>query len=422
MLILLGSFAIFMIIKMPIGFCMFISSLFYMFANGMDPSLAVQRMAAGIDSFPLLAVPGFILAGNIMNNGGVTERIFGFARKLVGHFTGGLGHANILASVIFAGMSGSAVADAGGLGAIELKAMKDAGYPEDFSLAITGASSIVGPIIPPSIPAVIFGVTAGVSVGRLFAGGFLPGLLLAVALAGLVYAQSKKRGYPKDKRATMKELWDSFRSAFFPILTPAIIIGGILAGIFTPTEAAIIAVVYATVLSIVYRSVDLKELLGMLKATFETTLTVFFIISSANLFGYVLTIAQVPQMAASAFIATFTNKFLALLMINVFLIIVGCFMESTAAIMILVPIFLPAMEALGVDPVHFGIIMILNLMVGLCTPPVGMVLYVLSSVSSVPFEKIAKAVLPYVIVSFIVTFIVTYVPWLVTFVPNLIYG
>lgn len=420
--ILFGSFIFLLIIKMPIGFCLFISSFIYMMANGMSPNLAIQRIAAGVDSFPLLAVPGFILAGAVMNNGGITQRIFGFARKIVGHFPGGLGQANILASVIFAGMSGSAVADAGGLGAIELKAMKDAGYPDDFSLAITGASSIVGPIIPPSIPAVIFGVTAGVSVGRLFAGGFVPGMILAVALASLVIYQSKKRGYPQDKRATFGELWRAFKSAFFPLLTPVLIIGGIIGGVCTPTEASILAVTYAVILSFYYRSITFRDLLGMLKSTFETTLTIFVIISSANLFGYVLTVAQVPQAAAALFVATFTSKWMALFAINIFLIIVGCFMESTAATMILVPIFLPAMEALGVDPVHFGIVFILNLMVGLTTPPVGMVLYVLSTVSGVPFEKIAKAIWPYVIVSFFVTFLITFVPVLVTWLPNMLYG
>lgn len=422
MLALLGSFLLLLVIKMPIGFCLFISSLIFMAVNGMSPNLAIQRIAAGVDSFPLLAVPGFILAGAVMNNGGITNRIFWFARKLVGHFTGGLAHANILASVIFAGMSGSAVADAGGLGAIELKAMKDAGFDEDFSLAVTGASSIVGPIIPPSIPAVIYGVTAGVSIGRLFAGGFIPGLILAVALAVLVYFQSKKRGYPKDKRASLRELWDAFKSAFFPLLTPILIIGGIIGGICTPTEASIMAVAYAVILSFIYRSITFKDLFYMLKTTFETTLTVFFIISSANLFGYVLTVAQVPQQAAALFISVFTNKWVALFAINIFLIIVGCFMESTAATMILVPIFLPALTALGVDPVHFGIILILNLMVGLTTPPVGMVLYVLSTVSQVPFEKIAKAIWPYVLVSFVVTFIITYAEPLVLVLPNLLYG
>jgi tripartite ATP-independent transporter DctM subunit len=422
MLALLGSFLLLLIIKMPIGFCLFVSSLFFMITNGISPNLAIQRIAAGIDNFTLLAVPGFILAGAVMNNGGITQRIFWFARKLVGHFTGGLAHSNILASVIFAGMSGSAVADAGGLGAIELKAMKDAGFDEDFSLAVTGASSIVGPIIPPSIPAVIYGVTAGVSIGRLFAGGFIPGLLLAGALSTLVYVQSKKRGYPKDNPATLPELWQAFKHAFFPLLTPVLIIGGILGGICTPTEASIMAVAYAVLLSFIYKSITIFDLFHMLKSTFETTLTVLFIISSANLFGYVLTVAQVPQQAAALFVSIFTSKWIALFAVNLFFILVGCFMESTAAIMILVPIFLPAMSALGVDPVHLGIILILNLMIGLTTPPVGMVLYVLSTVSKVPFEKIAKAIFPYVIVSFLVTFIITYAEPLVLFLPNLFYS
>jgi tripartite ATP-independent transporter DctM subunit len=228
MIVLFGTFILLILIKMPIAFTLFISSIVYMLVNDMSVTLAIQRIAAGPDSFPLLAVPGFILAGAIMNTGGVTQRIFGFASKCLGHLPGGLGHANILASIIFAGMSGSAIADAGGLGAVELKAMKDAGYDEDFSLAVTGASSTIGPIIPPSIPAVLYGVTAGVSIGRLFAGGFIPGFIMGGALSVFVHFYGKRKGYARTKKASFKELWDSLVAAFFPLITPLIIVGGIV--------------------------------------------------------------------------------------------------------------------------------------------------------------------------------------------------
>ena len=409
-------FAIFL--KVPIAYCLLIGSMYFMIANGVPLEMAVQRLAIGVDSFPLIAVPFFILAGSIMNTGGITNKIFSFADHLVGHMTGGLGHANILASVIFSGMSGAAIADAGGLGAIELKAMKDAGYDEDFSLAITGASSIIGPIIPPSIPAVIFAVTGGVSTGRLFAAGVLPGLLMAGALAIMVHFACRKAKYKKKKRATLREIWLAFKDAFFALFSPVIILGGIITGIFTPTEAAIIAVFYSIAVGFYYKSLKWRDIPLMIKETLDITVAVFFIVAAASLFGLVLTISQVPQQLAASFVQLFPNKYVALLMINIFLLVVGCFMEPTAAIMILVPIFLPIISVLHIDPIHFGIIMILNLMIGLLTPPVGMVLYVLSSVSKVPFERIARVSFPYVVVLTVLLFIITYVPPIALTVPN----
>jgi tripartite ATP-independent transporter DctM subunit len=380
-------------------------------------------MAMGVgDSFPLMAVPFFILAGAIMNSGGITERLFSFANRVVGHITGGLGHANILASIIFSGMSGTAIADAGGLGAVELKAMKDAGYDEDFSLAVTGGSSIIGPIIPPSVPAVVFGVIAGVSIGRLFIAGVVPGLIMGLAMGILVYFQSKNKNYPKQKRATLKELWASLKESFFPLLTPVVIIGGILVGIFTPTEAAIIAVIYSLILGIAYREITLKDMPRFLRETANTTIAVMFIVAAASVFGWILASEQIPQKLSQFFITAFPNKYVALLVINIFLLIAGTFMETIAALTILTPVLMPVILNLGIDPVHFGIIMILNLMIGLLTPPVGMVLYVLSGVSSVPFEKISRAVMPYLIVLIITLLIFTYVPQLVLFLPNLIFG
>ena len=421
MLLMFSGFFLMLILRVPIAFCLFSSSLLYMATHNVPITMAAQRLAISVDSFPLLAVPFFILAGGLMNSAGITKRIFSFADHLVGHFTGGLGHANILASVIFSGMSGAAIADVGGLGAIELQAMKDGGYDEDFSLAITGASSVIGPIIPPSIPAVIYAVTGGVSTGRLFAAGLLPGLIMAGILAIMVFIACKRRGYTKRGRSSAGEIVRSAREAFLALLSPVIILGGIVGGIFTPTEAAIVAVVYSMLIGFFYRTLKWRDIPRLVKEALDISVSVFFIVAGASLFGLVLTISQVPQTLAITFTQLFTNKYVALLMINVFLLVVGFFMEPTAAIMILVPILLPITTAMHIDPVHFGIIMILNLMIGLLTPPVGMVLYVLSSVSNIPFERIARVTMPYVIVLGAVLLVFTYFPEIVLVVPNALF-
>lgn len=419
---LLVSFLLLMILGCPIAFCLLCSGTIYFMTNHMALIMVVQRLTEGANTFTLLAVPGFILAGNLMNSGEVTDRIFDFCGKLVGHITGGLGHANILASVVFAGMSGAAIADAGGLGAIELKAMHDAGYDDDFSLAVTGASSLVGPIIPPSVPAVVYGTVASVSIGRLFMAGAVPGAIMAIAMCAMVYIISKKRGYRKEEWCGFRALFHSFRRAFLSLLTVVVILGGILAGIFTPTEAAIIATFYAIFLGFFYRTLTLKKLLAALKEASETTCTVMMIVCGATIFCYILSFERFPQMVANLFLTYVDNKYLALLVINIFLVFVGMFMDSSPSIIILTPVFLPVVTAFGVDPVHFGIIMILNLMIGLLTPPVGMVLYVLSKVSSVPFERICKATVPFIIMFYIILQFITYIPQITLALPTWMYG
>ena len=422
MAVLLVSFLVLMVLGCPIAFCLLCSGTFYFLANDMALIMVVQRLTEGANTFTLLAVPGFILAGNLMNSGEVTDRIFDFCGKLVGHITGGLGHANILASVVFAGMSGAAIADAGGLGAIELKAMHDAGYDDDFSLAVTGASSLVGPIIPPSVPAVVYGTVASVSIGRLFMAGAVPGAIMAIAMCTMVYIISKKRGYGKEEWCGFSALFHSFKRAFLSLLTVVVILGGILAGIFTPTEAAIIATFYAIFLGFFYRTLTLKKLLAALKEASETTCTVMMIVCGATIFCYILSFERFPQMVANIFLTYVDNKYLALLVINIFLVFVGMFMDSSPSIIILTPVFLPVVTAFGVDPVHFGIIMILNLMIGLLTPPVGMVLYVLSKVSSVPFERICKATVPFIIMFYIILQFSTYIPQITLALPTWMYG
>lgn len=421
MVVLVTCFVGLMILGAPIAYCMLGSSVLYLVLHDVPLQMAFQCTTSAISqSFVLVSVPFFILAANVMNTGGITKKIFKFCNVLVGWIPGGLGHANIAASVVFAGMSGAAIADAGGLGAIELEAMREEGFDDDFSLAITGASSIIGPIIPPSTPAILFGVAGSVSIGSLFMGGLIPGIIMAFSMSVLVFIQSKKRGYPHGAFPTFRQVCTSFMDAFFPLLTPVIIIGGIMSGIYTPTEAAIIAVVYALVLTLLTKQVSVKDLPRLFSETSENTVNVMLIIAAANLFAWILTIEQVPQTMSAFMLENISSKWVALLCINFILIIVGTFMETAAAIAIMTPILMPVAMGFGVDPVHFGIICILNLMLGLLTPPVGMVLYVLSSVSNTPFEKIVRAVLPYLAVLSVVLLIITFCPPLVTWLPSVL--
>jgi tripartite ATP-independent transporter DctM subunit len=408
---------------LPVAIALTGSSLIFILWEGTPPPLVVaHRMINGVDSFPLLAVPFFILAGNLMNTSGITERIFNFALALVGWMRGGLGHVNVGASVIFAGMSGAAVADAGGLGAIEIKAMRDAKYDVDFAVGITAASSTIGPIIPPSLPMVIYGVVAGASIGQLFAAGFVPGLLMAVALMVMVAYFARRRGYPRDQAFHLPTLFSSFRGAFLSLLTPALIVGGILTGAFTPTEAAVAACAWALFLGlIVYRTLTLRRFLRVSFDTIETTAVVLFVVGAASIFAWILTSNRVPEAFAAAMLSVSDRPWVLLLMINVILLIVGCFMETIAAITILVPVLLPVAAHAGVDPVHFGVIMVLNLMIGLLTPPVGMVLYVLARVAKIPFERCVVATAPFLIPLGVVLILITFIPQLTLWLPTLIY-
>ena len=375
------------------------------------------------NSFPLLAAPFFIIMGNIMNTSGVTKRMFNFANVLVGHMPGGLGHANIVASVLFAGMSGTAVADAAGLGTIEIKAMRDAGFDDDFSCAITGASSTIGPIIPPSLPMVLYAVLAEASVGRLFMGGLLPGVIMAGTLMAMVFWYAKRRAYPRAPRPTGKTLWKAFKDAFWALMAPVLLFGGIVSGVFTPTEAAVFAAFYSLILGLfVYKEFSIKDLPRIILATVETNGVVLALVMTAVMFGWALSVANVPQILASGIMSVSNHPVVILLLINAFLLFVGMFMEANAAIMILTPIFIPLMHALGVSPTQFGIMMILNLMIGLLTPPVGIVLYVVSNVAKVSFERVTKATAPFLIPLLTVLLLITLIPGITTWIPNLLFG
>lgn len=407
----------------PIYVALGLSSLVYFFSEGIASVAAVHTIINGLNSFTLIAIPFFILAGHLMNASGFTDRIFSFARALIGWAPGGLGHVNIGASVIFAGMSGAAVADAGGLGAVEIKAMRDAGYDRGFSVGVTAASSTIGPIIPPSLPLIIYGVVAEVSIGRLFAAGLIPGLLMALALMAMVHWMAKRRGYRREAAFSLRTSIRALRGAVLPLLAPVIVVGGIVFGIFTPTEAAIAAVAYTLLVgAVVYRSLDWRAVLEALRATIETTAAVLMIVASAALFAWVLTANQVADGLAGSLLAMTDNKTLVLLAIMVLVFAVGFFMETIAAITILAPIVLPVSAAVGIDPVHLGIVLVLNLMIGLLTPPVGMVLYVLAKVSRTPFEECVKATLPFLVPLLVVLLLLIFFPAIALWLPNLVYG
>jgi TRAP-type C4-dicarboxylate transport system permease large subunit len=464
--ILFGGFLAALTAGIPIAIAMCIGSLIYIWLSGNIPPLTViHRMVGGVDSFPLLAVPFFIYAGNLMNSAGITNRIYNFALALVGWLKGGLGHVNVVGSVVFSGMSGTAVADAGGLGTIEIKAMKDHGYPVEFAVGITAASSTLGPIIPPSLPMVIYGVQANASIGKLFAAGFLPGAIMALFMMGMVAYYAHVRKYGSDiafswnrmgracaelgalvvTAGALYVLWgnDAYGAllkfgiplavvlvtdrllkfeAYMALLTPVILIGGMTSGLFTPTEAAVAAVAWALFLGFVwYRTLNLRMLVKISMDTIETTAAVLFIVAAASIFAWVLTTTQVTEAIAQWVLSITDSKWTFLLLVNVFLLFVGCFMETIAAITILVPVLLPIAIKLGIDPVHFGLVMVLNLMLGLLTPPVGMVLFVLAKVSRLGFEKTVKAVMPWMVPLLATLAVITFVPDLVLWLPRLLY-
>jgi len=422
-LALLVGFILLLVIGVPVAIALAGSSLIYVMLEGVQPHLVVlHRMIGGIDSFPLLAIPFFIMAGSLMNSAGITNRIYDFALALVGWLKGGLGHVNVVGSVIFAGMSGTAVADAGGLGNIEIKAMRDHGYSVDFAVGITGASSTIGPIIPPSLPFVIYGVMANASIGKLFAAGVIPGLVMALTMMIMVTYYAHTRGWHRDAKFSIVALWQTFKRAFLPLLTPIILVGGMTTGVFTPTEAAIAATAYAIFLGMgIYRTLSLKKLIKVSMETAETTAIILLIVAGASIFGYLITLTKVTDNVSALVLSITTTPWIVLLLVNVFLLIVGCFMETIASITILVPVLLPLMDKIGVDPVHFGLIMVLNLMIGLLTPPVGMVLYILARVANISFERTTKACLPFLIPLLVSLALVTYWPGMVMFLPNLFY-
>ncbi len=412
-----------MLIGTPVAIAMGITSEAVFAALGFDRILPVmaQRIYNGTTGFTLLAIPFFILAGNLMNTGGITDRIFNFAKAMVGQWPGGLGQVNIFSSVIFSGMSGAAVADAAGLGMIEMKAMDDAGYDHTFSASITAASSTIGPVIPPSIPFVVYSSVTSVSVAKLFAAGFAPGLLMALAMAVAVYIISKRKGFPTTEKMPWKLRWHYFLEAIPSLLTVIIIIGGIWGGLFTATEAAIVATFYALFLSgVIYRQLTVKKLIKIIYDSMITSCKTLFIIAIANFLAYFMIHQKIPNQVITGLLEVTSNPAALIGLILFVLIVLGMFLEGTAVILIATPIFMPIIDMIGMDYVQFGVIMILASMIGLLTPPVGMSLYAVSSITDVPLMKLSKAVLPYVAGILIVLLLCAYWPPICTVLPGLI--
>lgn len=424
--IVTGGMIILFILGIPVAYSLGVAGLLaYLNETGSRVNIPMlsQRMQYGVNNFLLLAIPLFILAAKLMNTAGVTARLFNFARLMVGFLPGGLGHANCVASLIFSGMSGAAVADAAGLGQVELKAMRDEGYDTELGVAITAASSTIGPIFPPSIPMVIFALVAEESVGRLFLGGVVPGLLMTVALMLLVAYYAERNGYRRTPFPGFRALLSAFSHAFLPILTPIILLGGIWSGQFTPTESAAVAVAYALILGLmVYREISVKDLGHIFAATAKETAAIGIIICAANFFGWLLLRTGLTTKVAGGITQLTTDPFILLVLINFFLLIIGCFMETVVAILIMTPMLMPVITQVGIDPLHFGVVMVLNLMIGLLTPPFGVVLFVMAGISGLPFERVVRATLPFIAPLLAVLALITVFPGLVTWLPNLVMG
>ena len=414
-------FVISLIIGVPIAFCLGLSALISLiFIKNIPLVVIAQKMFTGLDVFPFMAVPFFILAGDLMNRSGITKRLVDFSDILVGHIRGGLANINIVSSMFFAGITGSAVADASAIGAMMIPAMTEKGFDVDFSAAVTASASVIGPIIPPSIPMVIFALLSGSSVAALFLAGVFPGILLAIFLIIVSYVYSSKRNYPRRvEKVYIKEILIRCLNAIIPLIMPIIILGGILLGVFTATEASAVAVVYSLIIGfLVYRNLKIIDLKEICISTAKTTGMVFLVIACANMFNWIISIERIPQLIEAFFIAHIGNYFLFLLVINIMFLILGCFMEGTAAMIITVPIFLPIAEAYGVNPIMFGAIVVLNLMIGLITPPVGLCLYVACGISNISLERISKAIIPFLIAEIIVLLIVTYCPPVTLWLPK----
>ncbi|KAB0681401.1 TRAP transporter large permease [Aureimonas leprariae] len=462
MSLLIGCFLVLMLVGVPVAISMFVASGLYLVVYGVAPDIIVaQRMIAGVESFPLLAVPFFILAGNLMNIAGVTGRIYSFAVALVGWMKGGLAQVNILGSVIFSGMSGTALADAAGIGTIEIKAMRDHGYPVEAAVGVTAASATLGPIFPPSLPFVIYGMMANVSIGALFMAGILPGVVMTLLMMLTVAVIAYRRGWGSDAPFDTRKLlaaslevlvvllfplavwvltraglslnlsvlaalallvaldWRYQFSAVMALMTPMILIGGMTMGWFTPTEAAVAAVIWSLFLGLVrYRTMTFATLAKASFDTIETTASVLFIVTAASVFAWLLTVSQAAQLMSDAILSVTDNKWVFLLLVNILLLVIGCFLDTIAAITIVVPILLPIALRLGVDPVHFGLIMTLNLMIGLLHPPLGMVLFVLSRVAKLSVERTTVAILPWLVPLFLALLVITFVPVVTLWLPT----
>ncbi|AXH83644.1 TPA: sialic acid TRAP transporter substrate-binding protein SiaT [Haemophilus influenzae] len=413
---------IIMFIGVPVGWSLFIATLLYFSMTRWNVvNAATEKLVYSLDSFPLLAVPFYILTGILMNTGGITERIFNFAKSLLGHYTGGMGHVNIGASLLFSGMSGSALADAGGLGQLEIKAMRDAGYDDDICGGITAASCIIGPLVPPSIAMIIYGVIANESIAKLFIAGFIPGVLITLALMAMNYRIAKKRGYPRTPKTTREQLCSSFKQSFWAILTPLLIIGGIFSGLFSPTESAIVAAAYSVIIGkFVYKELTLKTLFNSCIEAMAITGVVALMIMTVTFFGDMIAREQVAMRVADVFVAVADSPLTVLVMINALLLFLGMFIDALALQFLVLPMLIPIAMQFNIDLIFFGVMTTLNMMIGILTPPMGMALFVVARVGNMSVSTVTKGVLPFLIPVFVTLVLITIFPQIITFVPNLL--
>ena len=418
-IILLVCMLVMFMLKIPVYISMALTGCALMFVtSGMKWSILSQYLYTGVNSFTLLSIPLFLLAAKLMNTGSITKKLFAFCMKVVGWLPGGLGHVNVLCSVVFAGMSGTAVSDAGGLGSIEIKAMNENGFDNDFSCCVTAASSTLGPIIPPSIPLVVYATVSGASVGALFMAGIVPGVVMALLMMAVVTIYAIIRHYPRTKFPSGGEFVHALKEGFLPLMAPIILLVGIYGGVFTPTESAAVVVCYSLFLEIViYKELTFKKFIMVLKETVRDSITIALIIAGATFFGYVATRAKIPQMILTGMTSIVSNKFMLLIIINIFLLIIGCFLETASAITIVVPLIMPLLKAYQINLTQFGIIMVLNLMIGLLTPPFGLVLFVISKIGNISIGRFSKALLPWLFALLVALLLVTFVPQLSLYLP-----
>ena len=418
-----GAWLVSIFAGLPLYASMALAALAFLWLAGMPLTVLPQKMAGSMNSFPIVAAPLFILMGNILGAAKITDRIVAFASAVIGWVRGGYAHASILTSMIFAGMVGSAVADAAGSGAIEIRAMKKAGYKPETAAAITAAAATIGPIIPPSLPMVIYGVMADVSIGKLFMGGVIPGVLMGLSLMAMVAVVARREGMARQAFAGFRVIGRTFLDCFFAVMTPVVILGGMFSGFFTPTEAAAVACLYALFLGfVVYRTLKFEQLGPILVDTAVTTGIVMVLVMAAAALGWCISISRVPQTLTPIILAAIDSPLVFLLLVNVLLLVVGCFMEALAAMLILIPILAPAAASYGIDPVQFGVMVVLNLIIGTVTPPVGVVLFVVTRIAEIRFETMARAILPWLIPLLVVLMAITVYPPLTLWLPQALRG
>jgi tripartite ATP-independent transporter DctM subunit len=415
-------FILFFTFRGSIALGMVVSSIAYFLLKGITLQEVVENMVIGFDNqFILLAIPLFVLSARVMNIGGITTRIFNFADRSVGFLRGGLAHVNVVASIIFSGMTGSALADASGLGMMEIKAMEDGGYERPFACAVSAATATIGPIIPPSIPMVIFSMLSGASLGNLFLGGVIPGLVMGGAMMVYIAAVARRRNYPVGTWEGARAFIRAFAQAFLSLMTPVILLGGIYSGVFTPTEAGAAAALYAMILAaVIYHEMGLRGLYREMVATVENVGFLSFIIAGTFVFSYVVTLEGISEKIATAVVSMTANPYVLLFLLNILFLVLGCFLDTMILMLVVIPMILPAVKALGIDMVHFGVVVVLNMMIGLCTPPYGMLLFTVSGLTKTPLGLVIKEVFPFLWVLISVLFLITYVPGIVLFLPRLL--